>query len=259
MTLGIAVAILAGGYGTRLAEYTNRIPKPMVEIGGYPILWHIMKGYSTHDCGRFVIAAGYKGDLIKDYFVDYYHRAGSLTVSLKNGDVTVHDGEVEDWEVTILDTGLTSNSGWRVRLISEHLRDQPFMLTYGDGVADVDINKLIEFHRSHGKIATMTAVRPPARFGAVTFDGDKVVRFEEKPQTGEGWINGGFFMLEPEVKEFIEGDYQWEREPLAKLADAGELMAYRHHGFWKNMDTVNDLRLLESMWQSGEAPWKTWG
>ena len=253
------VAILAGGFGTRLAEHTDRIPKPMVPIGNHPILWHIMKGYETFGYTDFIVAAGYKSDVIKDYFVDYRHKRGDITVSLQSGDITFHNGETEDWKVTVLDTGLESDSGWRVRLVAEHLKDEAFMLTYGDGVANVDIDQLIEFHRSHGKLVTMTVVRPPARFGAVTFEGDKVVKFDEKPQAGDGWINGGFFVLEPGVKEFIEGNYQWEREPLKKLAEAGQLMAYRHPGFWKNMDTLNDLRVLESMWRTEDAEWRTWG
>ena len=252
------VAILAGGLGTRLAERTDSTPKPMVEIGGQPILWHIMKGYTTFGCKDFVIACGYKGEVIKDYFVNYRYRTSRLTVSLGTGQVTVHDGSSEDWNVELLDTGVLSNSGWRVKLVSEHLGDEAFMLTYGDGVADLDINSLLEFHRSHGKVATLTAVRPRARFGEVNFDGDRIASFQEKPQTGEGWINGGFFVLQPEVREYIDGDYQWEREPMEKLAAAGQLMAYRHDGFWQCMDTLNDVRLLESEWRSGSAPWKTW-
>lgn len=252
------VAILAGGYGTRLAEYTTTIPKPMVEIGGNPILWHIMKGYSVFGYHEFVVALGYKGHIIKDYFLNYRYRANSLTVSLKTGEVSVYGSDCEDWNVHLLDTGVASNTGLRVRKVAEYLDNQPFMLTYGDGVADVRIEELIAFHKSHGKVATLTAVRPRARFGEVIFDGDSVKTFNEKPQTGEGWINGGFFVFEPEIKEFIEGDYQLEREPLEKLANEGQLMAYRHDGFWQCMDNLKDVQTLESLWQAGDSPWKTW-
>lgn len=252
------VAILAGGLGTRLAEHTTQIPKPMVEIGDAPVLWHIMKIYEKFGHKDFVVALGYKGDVIKEYFVNYRWQATSFTVSLGTGDIRFHDESPEDWQVDLLETGLTSNTGWRVKLISEHVGDEPFMLTYGDGVADINIDRLVDFHLSHGKIATLTAVRRNARFGEVRFDGDKVARFQEKPWTGEGWINGGFFVFQPEIRDFIDYDCPLEREPLVRLAEAGELMAYRHDGFWQCMDTLKDVQTLEQLWQSDQAPWKTW-
>lgn len=253
------VVILAGGLGTRLAEHTDTVPKPMVQIGDRPILWHIMKGYAAHGCERFVLALGYKGEVVKDYFVNYRYRASSLTVSLGSGEVSVHDGEVEQWTVDLLDTGMQTETGGRVKRASELMGPEPFMLTYGDGVSDVDIGRLLEFHRAHGKLATMTAVRHPARFGVVSLEGDTVTRFDEKPKIGEGWVNGGFFVLEPGVADYIDGDLTaWEREPMRRLAADRQIVAYRHDGFWQSMDTVRDVRLLEGLWQSGEAPWKVW-
>ncbi|MDQ3705921.1 MAG: glucose-1-phosphate cytidylyltransferase [Chloroflexota bacterium] len=254
------VAILAGGLGTRLQEETTLKPKPMVEIGGHPILWHIMQSYSTYGFNEFVIALGYKGEVIKDYFVNYRTLASSLTVDLRSGEVTHHDGECEDWTVHLLDTGPNTQTGGRVKRVAKFIGDETFMLTYGDGVANINISKLLAYHRSHGKLATVTAVRPPARFGEIAFNGDLVSHFEEKPQIGEGWINGGFFVLEPGVADYIKGDETiFEREPLERLADEGQLVAYRHHDFWQCMDTLRDVRFLDGIWQAGQAPWKMWG
>lgn len=250
--------ILAGGLGTRLQEQTTVRPKPMVEIGGMPILWHIMKCYARHDVSEFVVALGYKGEVIKDYFVNYRSRSHSLSVCLKSGTVEMHGrDDIEDWKVHLLDTGATVQTGARAKQASQFIGREPFLMTYGDGVSNVDIGKLLAFHKSHGKLATLTAVRPPARFGGIRFDGDAVVRFEEKPQIGEGWINGGFFVLEPGVIDYISDDPSmiFEREPLENLARDGQLMAYRHEGFWQCMDTQRDVELLETLWQSGKAPW----
>ena len=253
------VGILAGGLGTRLQEQSTVKPKPMVEIGGRPILWHIMKICTAHGFKEFVIALGYKGEVIKDYFLGYRYRASSLTIHLNGGEVNVRDGNCDDWTLHLLDTGLHTQTGGRVKRVAQFVGDETFMLTYGDGVANVDINRLLAFHHSRGRLATVTAVRPPARFGSISFDGDLVARFEEKPQIGEGWINGGFFVLEPGVADYIEGDDTiFEREPLERLAEDGQLAAYCHHGFWQCMDTPRDVRLLESLWQSGQALWKVW-
>lgn len=253
------VAILAGGVGSRLSEETQIKPKPMVEIGARPILWHIMKHFSHYGFHDFVIALGYKGECIKKYFVDYCSLESDLTVKVGLGTVTRHENNHPDWNVELIDTGVATLSGGRVKRLSPHIGKNTFMLTWGDGVSDVDLAKLFEFHRSHGRLATVTAVRPPARFGHMRFDGDQVREFSEKPQAAEGWINGAFFVLEPEVFEFIDGDEtQWEREPMERLAREGQLMAYRHTGFWQCMDTLRDKVLLESLWQSGDARWKTW-
>lgn len=253
------VAILAGGLGTRLQEETIVRPKPMVEVGGRPILWHIMKHYAHFTHKEFVIALGYKGEMIKDYFLNYRARASNVTVSLADGSVTVGDGSSEDWTVHLLDTGLDSMTGGRVRRVLKHIGSETVMMTYGDGVADVDLGALLAFHRRQGRLATVTAVRPPARFGAITLDGDAVARFQEKPQLGEGWINGGYFVLEPAVVDYIAGDESvFEREPLERLAHDRQLAAFRHEGFWQGMDTLRDVRLLESLWSAGAAPWRTW-
>ncbi|HVM06690.1 MAG TPA: glucose-1-phosphate cytidylyltransferase [Acidimicrobiales bacterium] len=252
------VAILAGGLGSRLAEETEIRPKPMVEIGSMPILWHIMKYYGHFGYDDFVIALGYKGEVIKKYVVDYASLTGDLTVRLARGEVRAHEIERDDWTVTLVDTGQSTATGGRVKRLREHLGNETFMLTWGDGVSTVDLGKLLEFHRSHGRLATVTAVRPPARFGHLRLEGDRITEFSEKPQVGEGWINGAFFVLEPEVMDYIEGDdTQFEREPLEQLAKDGQLMAYRHHGFWQCMDTIRDRKLLESLWATN-PPWKVW-
>lgn len=253
------VAILAGGYGSRLAEETEVKPKPMVEIGGRPILWHIMMLYAHHGFEQFVIALGYKGEVIKKYMVDYCSLHSNLTVNLKNGEVTVHDGPKQDWTVELVDTGVQTQTGGRIRRLAPHLGNETFMLTWGDGLSDVDLHALLRFHRSHGKLATVTAVRPPARYGYMKFEDDRVIEFTEKPQIGEGWINGAFFVLEPGAIDYIDGDDTvWEREPLERLAHDGQLMAYRHTSFWQCMDTLREKYLLESLWQGGSAPWKLW-
>lgn len=253
------VAILAGGLGTRLSEETTVKPKPMVEIGGKPILWHIMNIYAAYGFKEFVIALGYKGEIIKDYFLNYHYRSRSLSVRLKTGDVTLHDGDGEDWTVHLLDTGFETNTGGRVKRVAEFVGDEPFMLTYGDGVSNVDLPRLLEFHRAQSTLVTMTAVRPPARFGQMVIEGHRVVEFKEKPQIGEGWINGGFFVLEPGIVKYIEGDHTaWEYESLEHIAADGELAAYQHEDFWQCMDTVRDVNLLEQLWQEGKAPWKLW-
>jgi len=253
------VAILAGGVGTRLVEETEVKPKPMVEIGGRPILWHIMRHYAQYNFKDFVIALGYKGEVIKKYMVDYANLNSNLTVNLSSGKVTTHGGFRPDWDVELVDTGIATLTGGRIKRLAPYIGNETFMLTWGDGVSDVNLNDLLAFHRRHGKLATLTAVRPPARFGHLVFDGDKVSQFSEKPQTMEGWINGAFFVLEPKVFEYIDGDdTQWEREPMERLAANGQLMAYRHTSFWQCMDTLRDKRLLEELWQAGKAPWKTW-
>ncbi|HPU33044.1 MAG TPA: glucose-1-phosphate cytidylyltransferase [Phycisphaerae bacterium] len=253
------VAILAGGMGSRLAEETEVKPKPMVEIGGYPILWHIMRIYSHYGFNRFVIALGYKGEVIKKYMVDYCSLSSNLTVNIGQGSVDVHDGQRPNWTVELVDTGLKTMTGGRIKRLQPYLGNEPFMLTWGDGVADIDIPRLLAFHRSHKKLATLTAVRPPARYGKLTLDGDRISAFEEKPQLGEGWINGAFFVLQPEVFDYIDGDdTQFEQEPLERLARDGQLMAYKHTSFWQCMDTLREKHILESLWQSGRAPWKIW-
>lgn len=253
------VAILAGGVGSRLSEETEVKPKPLVEIGGKPILWHIMKHYEHYGYKDFAIALGYKGEFIKKYMVDYCHLSRNLTVEMKNGNVKVHDGDPSEWTVDLIDTGMNTNTGGRIKRLKPYIANETFMLTWGDGVSDVDLDKLLAFHRSHGKLATMTAVRPAARFGHLGMEGNRVVEFSEKPQTAEGWINGAFFVLEPQVFDYIEGDStQWEKEPLETLASEGQLMAYQHSSFWQCMDTLRDKVLLEDMWQKGNTPWKTW-
>jgi glucose-1-phosphate cytidylyltransferase len=251
--------ILAGGLGTRLSEETELKPKPMVEIGGRPILWHIMKGYAAAGISEFILALGYKGESIKDYFAHYNRRASSMTVDLRTGQVDLHAPPAEDWKVHLLDTGADTQTGGRILRMLDYARGSPLMVTYGDGVSSLDIRELLAFHRAHGRLATVTAVRPPARFGGLRIEGDRVVEFEEKPQIGEGWINGGFFVLNPGVARYIKGDHIiFEREPLEALAQDGELVAHRYDGFWQSMDTLRDKRLLEALWQQGNAPWKTW-
>jgi len=252
----VRVAILAGGFGTRLAEHTDNIPKPMVPVGGYPIIWHIMKIYAAQGHDDFAVALGYLGNVIKEYFVNYRYHDRSISVDTATGDVKTLNGAGENWRIDLVETGLHTQTKGRVDQICKHIGNEPFMLTYGDGVSDIDIAKLLEFHKSHGKIATITVVRPPARFGAVEVTGDAVTRFEEKPQIGEGWINGGFFVLEPGLFDLIEGDATiLEREPLEQAAARDQLMGFRHDGFWHCMDTKRDRDVLEELWQSGQAPW----
>lgn len=253
------VAILAGGVGSRLSEETEIKPKPMVEIGGRPIIWHIMKHYAQYNFNDFVIALGYKGEHIKKYMVDYCSLNSNLSVNLASGQVKVHDSTPDNWNVDLIDTGMATLTGGRIKRLAPIIGQNRFMLTWGDGVSDVNLHELLKFHEEHGKLATMTAVRPPARFGHLEFEGDKIIRFDEKPQTAEGWINGAFFVLEPEIFDYIEGDKtQWEKEPLERLAEEGQLMAYRHTSFWQCMDTLRDKHLLQSLWDDGNPPWKTW-
>lgn len=253
------VVILAGGQGSRLSEETVLKPKPMVEIGGRPILWHIMMYYSCYGFRHFVIALGYKGEYIKKYMIDYCSLNSDLTVDLGTGKVSAESRHGQDWIVELVDTGMRTNTGGRIKRLAPRLGHETFMLTWGDGVSNVNLRELLAFHRRHGRLATVTAVRPPARFGRLEIEGDQVVSFEEKPQMREGWINGAFFVLEPGVFDYIEGDEtQFEREPLENLARDGQLMAFRHDGFWQCMDTLRDKVRLETLWESGQAPWKIW-
>jgi len=231
----------------------------MVPVAGNPILWHIMKIYSAHGHNDFTIALGYLGNVIKDYFINYHYNGRDISVDTATGEVKIHGGASDKWHVDLLETGLHTQTKNRVDQIARHMGDETFMLTYGDGVSDININALLEFHRSHGKIATMSVVRPTSRFGAVEIDGDRVAKFEEKPQLADGWINGGFFVLEPGIKDYVSGpDAMWEHDPLENLAADGELMAYRHEGFWGSMDSVRDLRNLEALWKAGNPPWRVW-
>lgn len=251
------IVILCGGLGTRLSEETQLKPKPMVEIGGRPILWHIMKIYERHGLGDFMLALGYKAELIKDYFLSYHARQSDLTVHLKSGQVTYSNPTAEDWRVSLVDTGGNTMTGGRLLRLRPHLHaNGTFMLTYGDGVSDIDLMKLLAFHRDHGRIATVTAVRPSARFGGLQIGGGKVMSFKEKPQSGEGWINGGFFVFEPAIFDYLKDDATvLEQSPLETLARDGELMAYEHHGYWQCMDTIRDRDALQAAWASGHAPW----
>lgn len=250
--------LLAGGLGTRLSEETTLKPKPMVEIGGKPILWHIMNIYGHYGFKEFMVALGYKGEMIKEYFINYHRLQSDLTVSLGTGEVTTKRNCPRDWLVHLIDTGVESMTGGRLHRLRDKIGKDRFMLTYGDGVSNIDISKLLEFHKSHGKIATVTAVRPTARFGGISFEGDQVCNFKEKPQAGEGWINGGFFVFEPAVFDYLAGDDTvLEAEPLENLAKQGKLMAYRHEGFWQCMDTIRDRTHLENLWQTN-PPWKVW-
>jgi glucose-1-phosphate cytidylyltransferase len=254
------VAILSGGLGTRLAEETEVKPKPMVEIGGQPILWHIIKHYAHYGLKDFYVALGYRGEVIKRFFMDYHSLNGSMSIDLASGKVDRHDREIEDWVLHLQNTGQETNTGGRIKRLQSLLNDGTFMLTYGDGVCDVDLGKLLEFHRAHKRIATITAVRPPARFGGLIFDDDGVVMdFTEKPQIGEGWINGGFMVFEPALFDYIAGDdSSLEADALEQLAAERQLVAYRHGGFWQCMDTLRDKRLLDGLWHEGRAPWKVW-
>ncbi|MBI2758413.1 MAG: glucose-1-phosphate cytidylyltransferase [Chloroflexi bacterium] len=253
------VVILAGGLGTRLSEETTVKPKPMVEIGGKPMIWHIMNIYAAYGFKEFVVALGYKGEVIKDYFLNYRFRARSLTVNLETGSLIFHEGANEDWIVHLLDTGSTTQTGGRIKRAAEFIGDEPFLLTYGDGVGNVNIAELVEFHAQQKKIATVTAVHPPARFGQMVLDEERVLEFQEKPFAGDGWVNGGFFVLEPEVINYIP-DYEaiWERSPLEHLASDGQLSAYLHNDFWHAMDTFRDVNELNQLWEEGSPPWKIW-
>jgi glucose-1-phosphate cytidylyltransferase len=254
------VGILAGGLGTRLSEETELRPKPMVEIGGMPILWHIMRYYHHFGFKDFSVALGYKADYVKRWFAEQALYANDITVDFSNGKVVAHGkAKLPDWQVKLVDTGLPTATGGRIKRLAPYIGDDgTFMLTWGDGVSTVDLRELLRFHRAHGRLATLTAVRPPARFGHLNMTGDQIVEFDEKPQIGEGWINGAFFVLEPGVFDYIEGDdTMFEREPLANLAKDGQLMAYRHYDFWQCMDTVRDRKRLEELWTTG-APWKVW-
>lgn len=251
--------ILAGGLGTRLSEETVLKPKPMVQIGHYPILWHILKIYSAHGIHDFIICAGYRGYMIKEYFANYFLHQSDVTFDMKDNRMEVHQKRSEPWRVTIVDTGDDSMTGGRLKRVAPYLGDGPFCMTYGDGVGDVDITSLIAFHRSHGCLATLTAVQPTGRFGALKLEGETVTAFQEKPQGDGGWINGGFFVLEPRVLDYIAGDSTiWEREPMERLAAEGQMKAFKHEGFWQPMDTLRDKQKLEELWESGQAPWKVW-
>jgi len=254
----VKVGILAGGVGSRLSEETVLKPKPMVEIGGRPILWHIMQRYASFGYSDFVIGLGYKGEYIKRYMLDYCSLSSNLKVHLGHGEVISETrGSEEDWTVELIDTGQESGTGGRIRQLVPYMGDETFMLTWGDGVSNIDLDALLAFHRSHGKLATVTAVRPPARFGLIEMDGDRVVKFSEKPQLGEGWINGAFFVLEPGVADYVDDDLvMWEQSPMERLAADGELMAFKHEGFWQCMDTLRHKKLLEELWATGDAPWK---
>lgn len=254
------VVILAGGFGTRLAEQTEVCPKPMVEIGGRPILWHIMKLYAHYGFREFIVALGYKGEVIKRYFRDYYALEGGMTAHLSNGSIEYHNRQTDDWKVHLFDTGLSTNTGGRLKRLEPWLKDDTFMMTYGDGVSNVNLRDLLAFHRSRKRLATLTAVRPPARFGGLAFNGDIVFTFTEKPQIGEGWINGGFFVFEPAIFDYItEGDAtSFEATTLPKLARQEQLAAYKHPEFWQCMDTLRDMKLLEDLWKDESPPWKVW-
>ncbi len=251
--------ILAGGYGTRLSEETHLRPKPMVEIGGMPILWHIMKCYTVHGITEFVICCGYKGYCIKEYFANYFLYMTDVTFDIANNSVTVHQKNAEPWKVTVVDTGLSTMTGGRLRRVREYIGDETFCMTYGDGVSDVNISELIGYHHEQGTYATLTAVQPGGRYGMLQLLGNKAMKFVEKPQGDGGWVNGGFFVLSPEVLDYIEDDATvWEESPLKRLAEEEQLSAYKHQGFWMPMDKLIDKRQLEEYWDAGKAPWKTW-
>lgn len=251
--------ILAGGLGTRLSEETHLKPKPMVEIGGYPILWHILKIFGHYGINEFIICCGYKGYMIKEYFVNYFHHTSDLTINLKDNSIEVHKQKSDNWKISLIDTGQNTLTGGRLARVREYLGDETFCFTYGDGLSNVNINELIKFHRKENRLATLTAVQPPGRFGAISFDRGKVLSFEEKPQGDNNWINGGFFVLEPRAIDYINGDdCTWEKEPLKELAKESQLAAYHHQGFWRPMDTLRDKMVLEEMWQKNKAPWRIW-
>ena len=251
--------ILAGGLGTRISEETTVKPKPMIEIGGRPILWHILKSYSSHGVNEFIICCGYKGYIIKEYFANYFLHMSDVTFDMSNNTMQVHHKKAEPWKVTLVDTGETTQTGGRLKRVKDYVGDADFCMTYGDGVGNVDIAKSIEFHKQHGKLATMTATQPPGRFGALDLQGCEVKNFLEKPHGDGGWINGGYFVLSPKVLDLIDGDETlWEKAPLENLAKSGNLQAFMHKGFWQPMDTLRDKTQLEELWASGQAPWKVW-
>lgn len=254
------VVLLAGGLGTRLSEETALRPKPMVEIGGMPILWHIMKIYSAHGYNDFIVCLGYKGYVIKEYFANYFLHKSDVTIDLSNNSIKVHDSQAEPWKITLVDTGNETMTGGRIKRIQPHVKDEPFMLTYGDGVSDVNITELVDFHKSNKKACTVTSVQPSGRFGSVNIlENNKVHSFLEKPKGDGAWINGGFFVCEPSVFKYIKGDETfWEREPMENIAADGEMVAYKHDGFWKPMDTLRDKQELEHDWATGSAKWKIW-
>lgn len=251
--------ILAGGLGTRISEETSLRPKPMIEIGGKPILWHIMKLYSTHNIHNFIICLGYKGYVIKEYFTNYFLHMSDVTLDITNNKMEIHQNNAEPWLITLVDTGETTMTGGRLKRVANHIGNEDFCLTYGDGVSDVDISSLVAFHRKQNQLATLTAIQPPGRFGALMLEDNRIKGFKEKPQGDGGWINGGFFVLSPRVIDYIDGDETiWEKQPLEALAAEGQLSAFNHNGFWHPMDTLRDKNYLEELWASGDAPWKTW-
>lgn len=254
------VVLLAGGFGTRISEESQYKPKPMIEIGDMPILWHIMKTYSSYGFDEFIICAGYKQHVIKQWFADYFLHTSDITFDFTKGNqMIIHDAHAENWKVTVVDTGLHTMTGGRLKRIKKYLGDEPFFMTYGDGVADVNIPATLEFHKSHGKLATMTAIRPESRYGMIDMENGLVRSFREKSQSDVGWINGGFMVLDPKVLDYIDGDGDmFERAPMERLAEDGQLMCYCHEGFWQCMDTLRDKQKLESLWESGKAPWKRW-
>ena len=253
------VIILAGGLGTRISEETSTRPKPMIEIGGKPILWHIMKTYSSHGIHDFIICCGYKGYVIKEYFANYFLHMSDVTFDMESNKMEVHQRSAEPWKVTLVDTGDETMTGGRIKRVANYIGNEDFCCTYGDGVGDIDITRLVAFHKHHGKLATLTATQPPGRFGALELSGIDILKIQEKPRGDGSWINGGFFVLSPKVLDYIEGDQTlWEKEPLERLALSGQLSAYLHHGFWQPMDTLRDKTHLEELWADRKAPWKTW-
>lgn len=251
--------ILAGGLGTRISEETSLRPKPMVEIGGKPILWHIMKTYSAHGINDFVICCGYKGYVIKEYFANYFLHMSDVTFDMTENKMKIHQNNAEPWRVSLVDTGESTMTGGRLKRVRDYVGDEDFCFTYGDGVGDVDVTALIAHHKKEGRLATLTATQPPGRFGSINLEGKRVAGFQEKPQGDGAWINGGYFVLNPKVIDYIDGDDTvWEREPMERLAQEGDLSAWLHHGFWQPMDTLRDKNHLEELWQSGKAPWKVW-
>lgn len=253
------VVLLAGGLGTRISEESHLRPKPMIEIGGKPILWHIMKTYSHYGLNDFIICCGYKGYVIKEYFANYFMHLSDVTFDLKNNKMKVHNSTSEPWNVTLVDTGENTMTGGRLKRVKEYIGNEPFCLTYGDGVADIDISKLVAFHKEHGRMATLTATQPPGRFGALSIDGTRINSFKEKPVGDGNWINGGFFVLDSKVLDLIDNDETvWEKKPLEKLAESDNLQAFFHEGFWQPMDTLRDKTHLEELWSKQQAPWKVW-